>query len=456
MSVTCTPAAILRPADLLTLAKKVGESDFCWFGHPERDQLEVGGIGCAAAVTANGDERMATAAREIADCTVGMLADDLFGDQAAPLASGVSWLGGFAFLPQAPRSNHWRDFDALRFVLPQLAITARGGQRPATRLTINRMVHVGDDVAKHLASVEAMLDALAAAAGIAPQDPGGGEDATAQSMVSAPAGAPHFEASVARAVERIERGEFSKLVLARELELEVEHEFNTRAISLELRERFPSCMSFLVGHAGQTFCGATPELLLRREGRRVSTMALAGSAKRGLDATADDQFGQNLLASAKDLEEHAIVVRRIERTLGRLSSWVVCGQQPELVKLKNVQHLATPIRAQLTQPRPLLELAALMHPTPAVGGEPWPEAAAAIGELEGFDRGWYAGGLGWTDALEDGELYVGLRCALVSGNRARLFAGAGIVSGSEPATELAETETKFEAMLHALLAASGS
>ncbi|MBJ7348324.1 MAG: isochorismate synthase [Thermoleophilaceae bacterium] len=446
----------MRPAELLTLAKQVGESDFCWFGNPQRDELEIGGIGCAAAVTASGQERMATAAREIADRTVGMLADDLFGDQAAPVASGVNWLGGFAFMAQTPRSNHWEDFDALRFVLPQLAISARGGQTPETRLTINRLVHHGDDVAQHLAAVEAMLDALATVSGVDPSDSVDLDAVGVPPKVAAPAGAKHYEASVARAVERIARGEFSKLVLARELELEVQHDFDVRAISDQLNARFPSCMSFVIGHEGQAFCGSTPELLVRREGRRVSTMALAGSAKRGLDGTADEQFGRNLLASSKDLEEHAIVVRRIERTLGRLSSWVVCGQQPELVKLKNVQHLATPIRAQLTQPRPLLELAALMHPTPAVGGEPWPEAAAAIAELEGFERGWYAGGLGWTDALEDGELYVGLRCALISGNRARLFAGAGIVSGSDPATELAETETKFEAMLHALLAARAS
>ena len=120
------------------------------------------------------------------------------------------------------------------------------------------------------------------------------------------------------------------------------------------------------------------------------------------------------------------------------------------MKVKNIQHLATPIRAQLTEPRPVIELAGLLHPTPAVGGEPWPAAGESIRSLEGFDRGWYTGGVGWMDQLEDGEFHVALRSALVQGDHAHLFAGAGIVGDSDPAAELAETETKLEALLPVL------
>lgn len=179
-------------------------------------------------------------------------------------------------------------------------------------------------------------------------------------------------------------------------------------------------------------------------------MSLAGSARRGEDEATDRHLGYQLLISEKDNREHEIVVRQIERTLGKISAWVATGEEPELVKVKNIQHLATPIRAQLTQPRPVIELAGLLHPTPAVGGEPWPEVSAKIKELEGFDRGWYTGGVGWMDLLEDGEFHVALRSALIDGNQARLFVGAGIVGDSDPASELAETETKLQALLPVL------
>jgi salicylate biosynthesis isochorismate synthase/menaquinone-specific isochorismate synthase len=179
-------------------------------------------------------------------------------------------------------------------------------------------------------------------------------------------------------------------------------------------------------------------------------MSLAGSMRRGEDDETDRHLGKQLLESEKDNQEHAIVTRRIERTLGRLSAWVAVGERPELIKMKNIQHLATPIRAQLTEPRPVIELAGLLHPTPAVGGEPWPQVAPAIKSLEGFDRGWYTGGVGWMDQLEDGEFHVALRSALLDGSQARLFAGAGIVADSDPAAELAETEVKLQALLPVL------
>jgi isochorismate synthase EntC len=179
-------------------------------------------------------------------------------------------------------------------------------------------------------------------------------------------------------------------------------------------------------------------------------MALAGSMRRGADPETDAHLGAQLMMSDKNRGEHAIVVERIERTLGRYSAWIAAGESPELVKFKNIQHLATPIRAQLTEPRPVIELAGHLHPTPAVGGEPWGEVRDRIKALEGFDRGWYTGGVGWTDLFEDGEFHVALRSALIEGPQARLFAGCGIVGDSDPAAELAETETKLQALLPVL------
>jgi salicylate biosynthesis isochorismate synthase/menaquinone-specific isochorismate synthase len=161
----------------------------------------------------------------------------------------------------------------------------------------------------------------------------------------------------------------------------------------------------------------------------------------------DDHLGERLLRSAKDREENAIVARRIARILRPHSVWVTAAPEPALVRVANIQHLAAPIRAQLSSPIGAIELAGLLHPTPAVGGEPRDIAERLIPALEGLDRGWYAGPIGWVDAVGDGEFCVALRCALLRGRLARLYAGCGIVRDSDPAAELAETELKLEAML---------
>jgi salicylate biosynthesis isochorismate synthase/menaquinone-specific isochorismate synthase len=207
---------------------------------------------------------------------------------------------------------------------------------------------------------------------------------------------------------------------------------------------------FAVGRGDATFLAASPELLVRREGLRAGTLALAGSTRRSADPAVDDHLGEQLLRSPKNREEQAIVTRRIVRALRPASVWVTAAEDPVVVKMANIQHLATPIRAQLAHPVSAVELAGRLHPTPAVGGEPLERAAPLIPMLEGLDRGWYAGPVGWTDANEDGEFCVALRCALLRGALARCYAGVGVVRDSEPAAELAETETKLEALLPVL------
>jgi salicylate biosynthesis isochorismate synthase/menaquinone-specific isochorismate synthase len=193
--------------------------------------------------------------------------------------------------------------------------------------------------------------------------------------------------------------------------------------------------------------GASPELLVRRDGARAQSVALAGTTRRSADPAVDDHLGEQLRQSAKDRQEHAIVAHRIERTLEPVSVWVTAAAEPVLVKVQNVQHLATPLRAQLADPLPAVELAGMLLPTPAVGGEPRASALPLIPALEGLDRGWYAGAVGWTDLAEDGEFCVALRCALLRGRTAHLYAGCGIVADSVPAQELAESEVKLQALL---------
>jgi salicylate biosynthesis isochorismate synthase/menaquinone-specific isochorismate synthase len=257
----------------------------------------------------------------------------------------------------------------------------------------------------------------------------------------------HFEAAVARATELIAAGRLEKIVLAREVQVHAPRAYDPAAVFGVLREEFPSCFVFCVGRGEATLVAASPELLVRREGQRVSALALAGSTRRSADPAVDDHLGEQLLRDASYREEHAIVARRIERMLRPHAVWVAAAPEPTLARIANIQHLATPIRAQLAAPMDALALASLMHPTPAVGGEPLDRAAPLIPALEGLDRGWYAGPVGWTDATGDGEFCVALRCALLRGSVARCYAGNGIVRESDPAAELAETEVKLAALL---------
>jgi salicylate biosynthesis isochorismate synthase/menaquinone-specific isochorismate synthase len=260
----------------------------------------------------------------------------------------------------------------------------------------------------------------------------------------------HYEEAVARAVQRIRAGEVEKVVLAREVEVHAPGAHDPAAVVGLLREAYPSCFVFAVGRGPATFLAASPELLVRRDGRRASTVALAGSTRRSADPAVDDHLGEQLRQSAKDREENAIVARRIARALAPHSVWVTAAEEPSLVRVANIQHLARPIRAQLREPLDCIRLAGLLHPTPAVGGEPGAVAARMIPALEGLDRGWYAGATGWVDAGGDGEFCVALRCALLRGATAHLYAGCGIVRDSDPASELAETETKLGALLPVL------
>ena len=260
----------------------------------------------------------------------------------------------------------------------------------------------------------------------------------------------HYEEAVARAVERIRADEFKKIVLAREVEVHAPVAHDPAAVLAVLREAFGSCYVFAVGRGDAAFLAASPELLARREGQRASTVALAGSTRRSADPAVDDLLGEQLLRSVKDREEHAVVIRRIAQTLRPHAVWVAHPPEPVVVQIANIQHLAAPIRAQLAEPIGAIELAGLLHPTPAVGGEPADVALGLIPALEGLDRGWYAGPVGWTDSSGDGEFCVALRCALLRGTVATCYAGCGIMGDSDPAAELAETEIKLQALLPVL------
>jgi menaquinone-specific isochorismate synthase len=258
-------------------------------------------------------------------------------------------------------------------------------------------------------------------------------------------------AAVATAVERIGAGEVAKVVLARDLLVSADVPLDPRRLLRRLADRFPDCWTFAV----DGLLGATPELLLRRSGRQLSARVLAGTAPRG--AGADDQrLAAALIGSAKDRAEHALAVDSLVQALEPYCTVLDVPAEPDLLTLANVRHLATDVTGTQRRRGPrgaagLLELVGAVHPTAAVCGTPTPDAAALIAALEGMERGRYAGPVGWLDARGDGEFGLALRCAeLVGDDSARLFAGCGIVAGSDPAAELAETQSKFAAFQAAL------
>lgn len=251
---------------------------------------------------------------------------------------------------------------------------------------------------------------------------------------------------VARAVDEIRSGALDKVVLARDYAVWSKTPFRPSPLLAHLHQRFPACHVFRVAD----LIGASPELLVRRTATRLDSLVLAGSAPTYHDPGQDADAAAALLASDKDRWEHELAVRSVRESLEAVKAESSVGDVPEILRLDNVQHLATPVTATVAADLTALDLAEAFHPTAAVGGTPTGRAVALIDELEGMDRGRYAGPVGWMDADGDGELAIALRCAELSGARARLFAGAGIVSASLPEEELDETRLKLDAMMGAL------
>jgi isochorismate synthase len=341
--------------------------------------------------------------------------------------TGPIAVGGFAYRPNRDPSGPWSGFPALLLRVPALAVTRVRGRTFATAAS---------------AGAEALLELT-------------------QMGVRAPA-ARHMEvtsvrnpvawtAAVETAAKRLRSGEAAKVVLAREVVARGDGVVSAGMVVRALRAAYPSCFTYLVtGADGTAFAGASPELLVRRSGSRAFSQPMAGSVARGANEADDDRLAHQLEASAKDNAEHQLASDFVVDAL-RPFARSVEARAPEVVRFTNIQHLATGVTAELTDPAAdALDLAAALHPTPAVGGWPRKAADSLIDELEGLERGWYAGAVGWTDGRGDGEFAIALRCGLLWEDGARLYAGVGVMPDSDPARELEETELKFKALLMAL------
>ncbi len=418
--------------DLVSAARDAGH-EVMLIERPMPEAVSVAAIGRAFDIVASPggvsleDEAGRTIEEEKDDSGSRILAAARLWRRVAP-AEGAIAVGGFAYRPDRDPGGAWSGFPALLLRVPALAVMRRRGRTFVTAATPD---------------AEALLDLSSTAV----RAPG------ARTLSITPVRNPlAWTAAVQDLAARLRSGEAEKVVLAREVLARGDGVVSAGMVVRGLRAAYPSCFTYLVAGAdGTALAGASPELLVRRTGNRAFSQPMAGSVARGATDVEDDRLARQLAQSAKDKSEHEVVATFVQEALRPFSS-AVRAREPEVARFTNIQHLATSVQAELSDPpADVLTLAAALHPTPAVGG--WPRAAAdgLIDELEGMERGWYAGAVGWIDGRGDGEFAVALRCGLLWEDGARLYAGVGVMPDSDPARELEETELKFKALLTALV-----
>ncbi|MDX2137674.1 MAG: isochorismate synthase [Chloroflexota bacterium] len=404
------------------------------------------GAGVAAQISAAGAERFST----IRDC-IGDLFAGMHHDTDAPASVRPRLFGGFSFNDTLSDEPLWQPFGAAQFILPRLMITRMGGYSWLTVCDYG----VGD-VTERVARLREMWGSKYGvwAERILPQTAhpatGAGrplplqDDASRGEVIDLPT----WRAMLRSGIDMIRDGALRKIVLARAVDAELDAPVDPLQALETLEKNYPTAWRFLFEPTPDAvFFGATPELLVRLEEGTLHTHALAGSTPRGASPGDDDRLAAALLASAKDRHEHALVVDWLRDSLTPISRTVEAAPTPTVVKLKNIQHLFTPVSAQLRERSSVLSIVQRLHPTPALGGSPQTAAQAAIAQIEPMERGWYGAPVGWVDAAGDGEFAVAIRSAVAADTHLRFYAGAGIVADSEPDKEWDETALKFKPMM---------
>ncbi|HET7545096.1 MAG TPA: isochorismate synthase [Polyangiaceae bacterium] len=415
------------PSERLLAAETSG-SALLWA--PPADE-EVCGLGAAFTLEAQGNERF----RRIQADAQAVWAK-LDSSRSDPLAPSLRFFGGLAFQPGQAESGLWHGFGDARFVLPELSycrnkagawlrlvVRGRGWDRQAFRAELEPRV------ARALQALFTPAHTRESARELAREE--------------------RSEAAFAELVTAIQHeiksGRAQKIVAARRVSLTLDRELLPEIVQSRLRDDAPESTRFAFRVGGATFLGATPEQLVEKRGIELRTEAVAGSVSAD-DATSAEW----LLESNKDIREHEFVVSEILRLLAPLTTELAPASAREVHRLRTVLHLRTPITGKLREASHVLDLVDRLHPTPAVGGVPTGAAIDFITRHEPDQRGWYSAPWGWFDESGDGRFVVALRCGVVAGRRAELYAGAGVVSDSNAPSEFAETRWKLAALLGAL------
>jgi isochorismate synthase len=406
---------------------------------PPDGETSLFGLGIALKLRGDGTALPGEAARQMRE-----LASTAIAHRVADVAR-PRFFGGWRFAPE-PRSGadaRWDSFGGWQFIVPAITVAIRDGEWAATATTL-----VDEEVTE--TDIDRMIAAALTGRGISAvltlREP---------RAASAAPGPEDWTAAVAKALDEISAKTYEKVVLARQVRVQLDDSMDSAALRERLRSRYPNCWVFGFESEGRTWLGASPELMVSASEREVNAASLAGSRRRGTTPEEDRALIAELLGSNKERLEHLLVARAIGDGLAPFCDALDVPSEPTLLQTHNIQHLYTPIRGHLRNGYDVLDLAAALHPTPAVGG--WPRAAAldAIGRLERMDRGWYAAPIGWMDFKGDGVFAVGLRAGLLEGRELTLYAGNGIVAGSIPEAELAETELKLGSVRAAAVESEG-
>ncbi|MBW2658362.1 MAG: isochorismate synthase [Deltaproteobacteria bacterium] len=434
--------------DFLTIFS-AAENEERFFGeYPGRCQAFVA-LGRAAQIEVEGCLRFDDAARAVEE----LFRDAVLFHYAEEAEERPLLLGGFSFNDhEAEAGSHWAGFPAGRLVLPELLLT-RHESSEGVKLSLSLHAVIdgnfcSEDLFYKMSSrLEWLTEQLETPT--EPED----TDIDQSSVERRDSSTSHYLQAVGKALDSIQKGDFEKVVLARYCELSRDTPFSAARVLYNLREHYPSCFIFAASMSGSSFLGATPERLFALRAGEVLSGPLAGSVRRGATGEEDMMLQKKLLSNRKELHEHAIVVRAIQRVLEPHCAHLTVPDEPSILQLPGIQHLYSEISGTLrgNEKASILRIVGDLHPTPAVGGAPGKEALEWLAENEEMERGWFAGPVGWVNDRGEGDFAIALRVALLRGNIAHLHAGAGIVAGSVPEDELKETTLKMETASSALL-----
>jgi menaquinone-specific isochorismate synthase len=432
------PMGTVDPLCFFVSAEQQSEEKIVYWSDTKEKIVLVGvGSAYAIAVHDNHANRFAKVAAEWTAILSNRLQSSLCdGSRLGPLL-----MGGGAFDPLQLPAEKWRQFANAEFTIPQLMLTQ---DQNGSWLTINYVLY-GNEEAR---TVTEQL--VTHCEGLLPADHQQ-YLATVQASFTVEEGdVASWMESVKNVVHTIREGKLKKVVLARELVIHSGKTLAVAQILYRLHQEQADTYIFAFVHQGDCLLGASPERIIKRAGECYYSTCLAGSIERGGSQAEDELLGQQLLDDSKNQLEHKIVVQMIGDKLEKYCETLIIPAHPVLLKLKNIQHLYTPLTGKARDKTSLLAVLDDLHPTPALGGAPQREAIKKIGEVERIKRGWYGGPVGWLDSKGSGEFAVAIRCGLIHQRGMSLFAGCGIVGNSDPQSEYEETKVKFQPMLSAL------
>ncbi|SDY02877.1 MULTISPECIES: isochorismate synthase [Salimicrobium] len=425
----------LDPFSFFEQGKQVDMHRHFWKSAEE--DFTLVGIGSAVRISKEGEGRFQETEQELFDWRKSVRQWNPYNKKG----TGTVALGGFGFRPESGGEEPWQEFPNSSMTIPEFLLT---NDAEGSFLTTNYLVSPEEDVETIICRMEEDKERLQTS------DSSGDTETGVRLEKIEEVRPKEWKQSIADATAELKAGTLSKVVLAREVRLTFDSEASITKVLKDLSDMQNSSYVFAFEHGGSYFVGATPERLVKVEDDELFSACLAGTTKRGSSEEEDETLGLALLNDQKNRLEHDYVVQMIRGAVENYSVNVEIPEAPSLYKLRNLQHLYTPVKAKLKEGYSLLDVVKDLHPTPALGGLPQKEAVTYISLHEVMNRGWYASPVGWIDGGRNGEFAVAIRSALIRGDKASLFAGCGVVEDSKPEEEYEETKVKLKPMLAVL------